>query len=91
MKPISKKKSGPPSKVLEVKSPSMNKKSTLLDGDHSHMSVRMEEVEDSPKNDHDRKKWKKKLSKKDSLYFRPNENDCKVIEVIVLKVWFSSK
>lgn len=91
MKTISKKKSAPPSKPLEVKSPSMNKKTTQFDGDQSHMSLRMEEVEDSPKNDHDRKKWKKKLSKKDSLYFRPNENDCKVIEVIALKVWLWSK
>ena len=87
MKPLSKKKTAPPpSTPLAVKAPSMNKKTTQLEGEQSQMSIRMEDVEDSPKAGHDKKKWKKKLSKKDSLYYRPNEDDCKAIEVIVLKV-----
>jgi hypothetical protein len=69
--------------------PSMNKKTTQLDGDHSQASMRMiqlEEVDDTPISGTDGKKWRKTLTKKDSLYFRPNESECKVIDVIVLKV-----
>lgn len=69
----------------------MNKKTTQLEGeqDPSHGSVNLvEEMEvkerESPTLGDS--KWKKKLSKKDSIFYRPSEVDNKVLESAIAKV-----
>lgn len=68
-----------------------NKQATHLDGDLSQNSiqmVQMMELENDrpPMSNTDRSKWKKKLSKKESLYFRPSEIENKLLDTIIVKV-----
>jgi hypothetical protein len=48
--------------------------------------VQVMDMEEVPPSSTDRNKWKKRLSKKDSLYYRPSEVENKMLETIVLKV-----
>ena len=68
-----------------------NKHTAQLDGDPSQNSgqmVQLMELENDrpPMSNTDRSKWKKKLSKKESLYFRPSEIENKLIDTIIVKV-----
>lgn len=83
--PIIKKKSAPRSHVTEpIFNNQMNKKTTVLEQDASSRVV--EKMPGSPLSDGRKKDWKKKMSKKDSIMFRPSQVENKILDTIVLKV-----
>lgn len=88
---LSKKKPPPPpTKTLDIVAHKINKRTTQVDAEQSQMSVHMVQMhdgnDDGPASCADRNKWKRKLSKKDSIFYRPSEIENKVLETIVLKV-----
>lgn len=83
---IRKKKSAPRHSVTELNcTPHMNKKTTNLDQDPSNRSVHQDKMPEAPMSA-GRIPWKKKLTKKETLMYRPSELENKVLETIVLKV-----
>lgn len=65
----------------------MNKRTTALDQDPSSRSVMVIDrmVQRTPMSA-DRKQWRKKLTKKESIMFRPSLIENKMLETIILKV-----
>lgn len=83
---IRKKKSAPRHHATDrMQTPQMNKKTTNLDMDPSSRSELPEPRRPAPLSA-DRKPWQKKLTKKETLMYRPSEVENKMLETIVLKV-----
>ena len=62
----------------------LNKNTTAFEQEHSFFPSRINEKDNIPATD-ERKAWRKKLTKKETLMFRPNEDDNKLLETIILK------
>ena len=88
MEPAIKKRSGPRHHLNEVFTPQMNKRTTVIDQDPSSRSVIMTDrlMQMTPMSV-DRKHWRKKLTKKESIMFRPSLIENMMLDTIVLKVF----